>query len=564
MKHDYQPRNVARYGTTTLYWIVKLEELFSVPGLLVATLFFAASLTPSLIPRTLLMQGVLSGVSLAAGYGIGVFGHWLWAYLELPEPSEREEPIIKLAAAVICVTIALVFLWRASGWQNSIRELMKLEPVDSAHPFGVGAIAVVTFTALYVFGHLFRLTALLFSRWLRHHVSRRVSNAVGVAAAVTLFWLLADGVLIKYGMRAADASYQKFDALVESDVVAPTNPLRTGSEESLIDWDNLGRAGRQFVSWGPRSGRLSAFLGEKALDPIRVYVGLNSADTVEERAELALQELKRVGAFERSVLVVISPSGTGTVDESAINPLEYLHRGDVASVAVQYSYLASWLSLLVEPGYGAETAHVLFDKIYDYWTQLPRDDRPKLYLYGLSLGALNSQLSTDIYDVVGDPFHGALWAGPPFASERWQNITEDRNPRSPAWLPQFRDGSVIRFMNQWKKPKMPEVRWGPIRLVYLQHASDPVTFFDSEALYREPEWMDHPRGPDVSHQLRWYPIVTLFQLTVDLAAAVKVPLGYGHRYAPEDYIDAWIAVTAPEGWTEEEIERLKAVYANWE
>ncbi|MBN9185939.1 MAG: alpha/beta-hydrolase family protein [Microbacterium sp.] len=35
----------------------------------------------------------------------------------------------------------------------------------------------------------------------------------------------------------------------------------------------------------------------------------------------------------------------------AIDPIEYLHHGDIASVATQYSYLASWMSLLVEPGY---------------------------------------------------------------------------------------------------------------------------------------------------------------------------------------------------------------------
>lgn len=564
MKHDHPRGNVAKYGKAPLYWLLGLEKLFSTPGLLTATLFFAASLTPSLIPRTYLMQGVLSGVSLATGYAIGVFGHWLWAYLELPEPRELVEAVIKLVATVICVTIALVFLGRASEWQNSIRMLMEMEPVDGAHPFRVGAIAIAVFIALYILSLLFRLTVHLSSGWLKRHIPRRISNLIGVLTAVVLFWSLVNGILIKYGLRLADASYQNFDALVESDVNAPVNPIRTGSEASLLDWDDLGRAGRQFVSWGPRSTRLSAFFnGEKTSDPIRVYVGLNSADTIEERAELALQELKRVGAFERSVLVIATPTGRGTVDEAAINPLEYLHRGDVATVAVQYSYLASWLSLLVEPKYGAETAQILFNKIYDHWTQLPKDDRPKLYLHGLSLGALNSQLSADIYDVLGDPIQGALWSGPPFASERWRNITENRKPTSPAWLPIFREGSVIRFKNQRNTLKLPDARWGPIRFVYLQYASDPVTFFDTGVLYREPPWMDYPRGPDVSRELRWYPIVTLLQLTADMAATVKVPLGYGHRYAPEDYIDTWVAVTEPEGWSEAEIERLKSIYKDW-
>src|SRR5690606_26282940 len=112
-----------------------------------------------------------------------------------------------------------------------------------------------------------------------------------------------------------------------------------------------------------------------------------------ERAALALRELVRQGGFDRSLLVVIVPTGTGWVDPAAIDTLEYLQRGDVASVAVQYSYLTSWLSLLFEPEQGEEAARGLFDAVYGYWSRLPRDRRPRLYLHGLSLGALNSQQS---------------------------------------------------------------------------------------------------------------------------------------------------------------------------
>src|SRR5690606_31216497 len=113
--------------------------------------------------------------------------------------------------------------------------------------------------------------------------------------------------------------------------------------------------------------------------------GLNSAETVEERTARALAEMRRVGAFDRSVLVLATPTGTGWVDAAAIEPLEMLHRGDVATVALQYSYLASWLSLLFEPAYGSESARALFRAVYDHWTTLPAGDRPRLYLYGLSL-----------------------------------------------------------------------------------------------------------------------------------------------------------------------------------
>ena len=118
----------------------------------------------------------------------------------------------------------------------------------------------------------------------------------------------------------------------------------------------------------------------KPVEPIRVYVGLRSAETAAERAKLALEELKRVGAFDRSALVVATPTGTGWVDSTRSDSVEYLLHGDVASVAMQYSYLSSPLTLFVDPDYGAETARALFNAVYGYWRTLPKDRRPKFYL----------------------------------------------------------------------------------------------------------------------------------------------------------------------------------------
>src|SRR5262245_42166758 len=100
---------------------------FSTCGLLLGTLFFAVSLTPPLLPRSFLTQGVLAGFSFVAGYGIGVFGRWLWTYMELPQPKGRLPRVAKLAAASGCAVVTVIFLSQAARWQNSIRELMKLE-----------------------------------------------------------------------------------------------------------------------------------------------------------------------------------------------------------------------------------------------------------------------------------------------------------------------------------------------------------------------------------------------------------------------------------------------------
>src|SRR5262249_10053691 len=151
---------------------------------------------------------------------------------------------------------------------------------------------------------------------------------------------------------------------------------------------------------------------------------------------------------DRSVLVVITPTGSGWIDPAAMDGVEYLHDGDVASVAVQYSYLSSPLSLIFEPESGAEAARALFKGVYDYWTTLPKDRRPKLYVHGLSLGSLNSEKSVELFEMLGDPINGALWSGPPFENQLWRSVTDGRLPDSPAWLPRFRDGAFVRFMNQ--------------------------------------------------------------------------------------------------------------------
>lgn len=538
-------------------WVTRFWRSLSAGGLALGTLFFVASLTPTLIPRTYLTQGVLSGACFAVGYGIGVAWRWLWTYMELPEPRERLLLSLKIAVAAACAVIAILFLWWAAEWQNSIRRLMQLEPVTSGHPVEVCFIAIATFLVVIALARLFKGISRWFSERLGRFVPRRVSKVIGFAVAILLFWTMANGVLFRYVLHLADSSFAAVDALIEPDRPQPESPLKTGSSASLVRWKELGRAGREFIATGPTAAEIRAFTHADALEPIRVYVGLGVADTAEERAQIALDELKRVGAFERSVLVVITPTGTGWVDPSAMDTVEYLHHGDVASVAQQYSYLSSPLSLLLEPEYGSEAAKALFAAVYGYWTTLPHESRPKLYLHGLSLGAMNSERSMELFEMLGDPVQGALWSGPPFKSRIWRSVTEHRNAGSPAWLPQFRDGSFVRFMNQNGDPGPRDAPWGPLRIVYLQYASDPLTFFAYSDFYRRPDWMNAPRGPDVSPELRWYPIVSMLQLALDMAVSTNSPMGYGHVFAPEHYVNAWLAVTDPQGWSADQIAQLK-------
>ncbi len=536
---------------------MKLTFTWSVPVLL-AGLFFAVSLSPSLVPRPVPVQGLLSGLSMAAGYGLGVLLVWVWGYLQLPLPAARWRRVIGILCALLCAGLVVVFLWRAAEWQDTVRGVMGMEPEARAGSLLLGLYTTVVVGLVMTLSWLFRLLFRIVSVRIHRILPGRISFLIGLVIAAMIFWTAVNGLLVRTVLRMADRSFQELDAWMDDDLVPPDAVAGVGGPASWINWQDLGRMGRAFVAKGPTAADLQAFFGAPMPSPIRVYVGLNSAPTAEERADLALRELIRVGGFERPLLLLVTPTGTGWVDPAALDTVEYLHRGNIATVAAQYSYLNSPLALLTEAAYGVEMARALFNKIYGYWRTLPPDSRPRLYLHGLSLGALNSDQSFNLYDIIDDPFHGALWSGPPFRTESWRRMTAQREPGTPAWLPQFRSGKVVRFMNQHGLPDQ-SAAWGSFRILFLQYGSDPITFFDPASAWREPDWLQAPLAHDVTPDLRWFPVVTMLQLAADMMIG-NAPPGFGHEYAPADYIDAWHALTEPLGWAPDDLQRLKKVF----
>ncbi|WFE75004.1 alpha/beta-hydrolase family protein [Roseinatronobacter sp. S2] len=540
----------------TMRYVVAWLPYASLPALILGTLFFMVSLTPSLVPRDTMVQAVLSGVSLAAGHAIGLMLSALWHRLEFPPLPLRARRGIRAVVVFICVLAAAGALWQASEWQNGLRALMEMPPVDTVRPFTIAAGAVAVFLLLVWFVRFASLVVRKLSGALSRVLPGPQALLVSITLTALLFWNIGNGVLVRGALTAVDRVYAGLDGVFEEASPRPEDPRKTGAPGSLLDWEELGRTGRAMIAAGPDQARIEAATGTPALEPLRVYVGLNAAPDPAARAALALAELQRIDAFSRSTLVIATPTGTGTVNSSGQQALEYILHGDVATVSVQYSYVASWLALLSDPEYGVETARAVFAEVYGYWRTLPPDARPALYLNGLSLGALNSELSHDLHQVVGDPFDGALWVGAPFNSPTWSEVTRNRNPDTPAWLPTYRDGSAVRFMNQTGLAPTGTAPWGSFRILYLQHASDAVTFFDPRAAWRRPDWMSGPRGPDVSADLRWLPVVSFLQLGVDIMTAVKPPRGYGHRYSFESYAKAWAMLLDRPDWTLGAIEDL--------
>jgi len=88
---------------------------------------------------------------------------------------------------------------------------------------------------------------------------------------------------------------------------------------SGVAWETLSRQGRRNVATAVRPEQIEKVMGEPAAaEPIRVFVGLESAPTEAERVALAMAELERTGAFDRELLMVISPTGTEYVNYVAV------------------------------------------------------------------------------------------------------------------------------------------------------------------------------------------------------------------------------------------------------
>jgi uncharacterized membrane protein len=523
---------------------------YGLVGIVVGLSFVWWSLSPSLLPRGPMLQAGVSGVVGAIGYGIGA------ALGELVRRLSRRDPsaaVMRVAWRVVgiggpAVTVALLAV--AARQQLRLYRLL-----DQPAPPRVGYLATLP-VALLVAVALIQVArgVRAIARWLTDrldaHLARGVARAISVVLVSVLVIGLLDGVVARGFFASADGFARAVDRAIPVDLEPPAGPRRSGGPGSAIAWDQLGAKGREFVAEGPSIVDLVATSSRPAHAPIRVYVGLVAAEDDRARAELAVAELERTGAFERSVLLVTVPTGTGWVNPRPIDALEYLYAGDTAVVAVQYSYLPSWLSFLVDVVRAEESAREVINAVHARWEELPEDRRPLLLVYGESLGAYGADASFSGVADLRNRTDGALFIGPPNFSPLWRTFVEQRDPGSPERRPVYDGGRTVRFAADAADLARPSEPWEQPRVVYLQQASDPVVWWSPQLLLRRPDWLREPRAPDVLTDVHWFPIVTFVQVTVDLLNGYAIDLdGYGHRYGGV-ILDAWLAIAPPSDWDE--------------
>ncbi|MFC7676880.1 alpha/beta hydrolase [Mycolicibacterium sp. GCM10028919] len=525
-------------------------------GTAVGLVFIWLSLSPSLLPRGPLFQGLVSGAAGAIGYGLGVFGVWLVRYMRSADTSPRAPKTAWLALLVVGVIGQVLAIVWFHHWQDDVRDLMSVPRLGFwDHPL----TAVLSIVVLFLFVEIGQLVGRLVRflvRQLEHFAPPRVSAVVVVAVLLALTIALLNGVVARVGMDVVNNTFEAVNDETDPDNPAPSTPLRSGGPGSLASWESLGHQGRVFMSGGPTVEELREFNGGTPLEPIRAYAGLNSADGIKATAALAAAELVRTGGLERRIVAVATTTGTGWINEAEAGALEYMYNGDTAIVSMQYSFLPSWLSFLVDKENARQAGQALFEAVDGLIRAMPEAERPELVVFGESLGSFGGEAPFLALNNLVARTDGALFSGPTFNNTIWTDLTANRDPGSPEWLPIYEKGRNVRFVAEPPNLARPADPFGDPRVAYLQHASDPIAWWTPDLLFQKPDWLREERGYDVLPEMEWIPVVTFLQVSADMAVAIDVPDGHGHVYI-RDVANAWAAVLQPPGWTPEKTERLR-------
>lgn len=533
-------------------------------GLGVALVFWWFSLVPTLMPRAWTVQAATSALCLTIGYALGTLGRWavhrsLGRHVVLPARA------LPVGAAIAGTTVVIgSILWLR--WQNLQRDLLAMEHLGVAVVLPMLLVTVVLSAVLFLIGRLVGGAVRRLGRWNQRHLPDPVAIPVTVVLVLVIATFLLRDVAFEQFTRWADASFSVVDDGTNEGTEQPTTATVSGGPGSLVEWDELGVQGRDFVAQATPEEQLREFAGPGAEveEPVRVYAGLRSADDARARAELVVAELERTGGFDREVLVVATSTGTGWIDPDAAHAIELMHAGDTAIASMQYSFLPSWISFITDLDRASEAGAELYAAVHEAWLELPEDDRPRLISFGLSLGSFGAEAafagetaSTSLANLTGRS-DGALFVGATYNNPILRQLVDARDDGSTAWAPIVDEGAEVRFETRDPdQPRPPEgAPWDAPRVLYVQHPSDPVTHWDYSWLWRPPEWLDAPRGYDVPKRPGWFPIVTGIQGVFDLMAGFAAPPGHGHDYRL-DYPAAWAAVAAPEGWDDERTAALE-------
>lgn len=532
------------------------------PGAIGAEVATWAAVSPSLLPRkwwgTALNifgnQMVGHTVGLAVGVGASRARRGLAQLLAGTPvgqfvPSQRAVDSARSGFNWSMTAITAAVWLRSVHNQRRIAELVHYDSdIGIAQHAAGSALGTGAYLLMQGFGDLNEfaydsLTAALRRAKIPRWAAPIISGAIiGGALALATDRLLVRRIMTEISDKAAYANRLVFPGRSQ-----PWEPERSGSPWSYEQWHAVGAQGRALLSDGPRARHIARVTGDPhAMEPIRVYAGLQPGRSLAEAADLVVRELHRTGAFRRDNLVLFTTTGTGWVQEWSLCALEFLSRGNCATAAMQYSRLQSFQAFVADQDAPIAAAKALFNRVYAEWQQLPQDNRPKLFVAGESLGSFGGQGAfSDAKDML-DKVDGAMWSGTPQNAKIWASLTDNRDTGSPVIQPAVDEGRHFRFVTSpadlWTNAAGQRYgEWEFPRVVFAQHPSDPIIWWDEKLWRKRPQWLQEPLGRDVLPTMRWFPFVTSWQLAVDALTSVDMTGGYGHNYHDE-MISYWAAV----------------------
>lgn len=487
------------------------------------------SFQPTLVPRSTLHQGLVTAAMATTGAAVGATAGGSFGAVGSAVRSSGHVGAgfnVRTAIVGIGVTAAAAAFggFRASRLRRAqLENYAEWGPREQNPELAIAAGVVATGIAgAAVLGSatlISRAGTSLASRMPGHRLVWRVGVIVlgaGVGAGLVVGARRVIFARLEAESRAADP------ALAD----APDDDFVTGGPRSGVDYDGLSREGRRYVRWRVTAADINSLSeAADAVEPVRVFIGIDHADTSKERVALAIAEMDRLGAWERSAILAVSPAGSGYANSVPVEALEFYRHGDCASVVVQYGLLPSMFSFSKRE-LAAETYRELIDRIANRIAQLPAEDRPELFGFGESLGASTAQQAiaqapslVDVAEATLQKLDAVLFVGTPGGPTLRNRLKENPNSVN---IDRWHDlpGSLPPGTQFW----------------FLDHDADPVTRFSTDLLHRRPVWLDSDsqRGRNVPERMSWTPLTTWQQVMFDVAYATQaqsvVFLSVGHDY----------------------------------
>ncbi len=355
----------------------------------------------------------------------------------------------------------------------------------------------------------------------RAQIGRTVNGVVWAASGIALY---------NAGVGYIARSNEKIEPAYSK---APANEYVSGGPNSISPFEELGLQGRRYVTDVVTPELIESTIGEPAVaHPIRAYVGYNSEPLYASgRSELALDELDRLGAFDRKYLLLFSPTGTGWVDQTMIESAELFAKGDIATCCIQYGRSPSFLALQKVALGRAQFRQLLWGVKQRLAERKPKN-RPRVLVFGESLGAWSSSDVVMYQGIGGFDHYGidrALWFGLPGLA-KWSKtgMREGSSDLVP-------EGTVGAFDRYEQLAALTDAERDRMRAVILDHDNDPIAQISFRLAVKKPVWLrSDERGRGVPETMEWTSLLTFVQVMIDAMNAMRVVPGhfksFGHDY----------------------------------